>query len=86
MQESTSEKRENGINRQQLKKTTLEKFAHSILIKMAIDVVLLRLNSYKISQIWYIFSLIQLEKILLPNDFTEPLYTSVADLRTGFRT
>jgi hypothetical protein len=39
MQVSTSGERQNEINRQQLKKIYLEKFAHSILIKMAIDVV-----------------------------------------------
>ncbi len=43
------EKRKNVINRQQSKKTSSLKFAHRILIKKAIDIVLPRLNSYDIS-------------------------------------
>jgi hypothetical protein len=48
MQVSTSGERQNEINLQQLKKISLEKFANSILIKMAIDVVLPRLNCYEL--------------------------------------
>ncbi len=55
MQVSTSGKRQNEVNRQQLKKTSLDKFAHAILIKMAIDIVLPRLNSYKITFIFFPF-------------------------------